>query len=90
LLPIHVLNAALITPSGLWTAAYSANNNQATKLLEDMQTLSQKVTGLETNIKALVNSGGGPAVPDETQEKYALDCRAEDRPGLSINLLKGN
>jgi hypothetical protein len=87
LLPIHVLNAALITPSGLWAAAFSANNALAGPLINQMATLTTNVQNLETALRQVAPDAGvtGANIPG-AGESYNLDCRAPGR-GQSINLL---
>lgn len=88
LLPIHVLNAALITPSGLWAAAFTANAADESKMLQDMNSLATQVQGLNAKIDGLVTGTGADLTTGQATENYALDCREAQQRSVSINLLQ--
>lgn len=83
LLPIHILNAALITPSGLLVAALTPNTAASSSAtLAAMEKLTEKVADLNKSATSLA-----PAPTVISNESYKLSCQAGKRGGTTINLL---
>jgi hypothetical protein len=90
LLPLHVMNAALSVPSGMWAKAFNSNANEKAELLTATNSLSSKVADLEASQKRLYESlqSGTPGVQVSTEAAgttYSPDCRDPATGGGGLN-----
>jgi hypothetical protein len=85
LLPINIINAALITPSGMWVAALSGSTQQKDQVLNDIANLSEKVNTLQDKVSGVLEQGVGPTLNNGEQDTYKLECKGTSPKGL-INL----
>ncbi len=79
LLPLHVFNAVIATPSGLWANAFSDQNDNAA-LIQKVTDLNTAAAGVITQNKAVFQSLETGAVPthgnDETKrQKFKPNCK---------------
>ena len=77
LLPLHVLNAALITPSGLWANAFTGTNNENEKLLEAINNTSQKIAALNKSAQDLQGSLLIDTSPVQQAETFEPNCQGK-------------
>lgn len=90
LMPIHIINAALVTPSGMWAAAFNSNNTDKSELVKSMIDISGKLSTVENQIRGLAQ-GTGPGFDSNNDVKYTLDCAAPTaRSGNPVNVISGN
>ena len=83
LIPLHVMNAALSVPSGLWAKAWSLDSAHKTEVLKQLAAQDAQVKSVADNQRALfaaVQAGtSGPIIPADI-EGANPDCR---EPGVS-------
>ena len=90
LLPLHVVNAALITPSGLWATAFADNTQQQNQeFAGQLKKLKDKVVALNTSYQNInQNYFGDPDLTEEQKESniYKPTCHV-GRGNKTFNLV---
>ena len=87
LLPLHVLYAALHTPSAALATAFSSNDANKIKVAEQLATLTEKVNNNTSKVKEL-QTGLNPTTI-QSSETYDLNCAAPGPSGTLINIVSG-
>lgn len=86
LLPLHVIYAALHTPSSALATAFSTNDQAKVDVSSQMATLTEKVNA---NTKAIdgLSDGLGSTYNAQDKSVYQLDCSAPKQSGTLVNLV---
>ena len=86
LLPMHVLNAVLVTPTGLWAQAFSGQSDN-TALLTQMTDLNTAVSDLAQNQRSTFAAIAPDDVPTHEKTRYEPKCTFNRGSGGPFNIV---
>jgi hypothetical protein len=91
LMPLNILNAVLITPTGLWANALTGTTEQKLNKLKEEQQLKTELANLQRQYKDIVEGTDQPRAPVVDGDKfYDLKCTAPEGSTGVFNLITSN
>jgi hypothetical protein len=91
LLPLHVVYAALATPSAAVATAFGGDQANKVAVAQQLGTLTTQVQASEDKIRQLQQSLSGDLTASQDKDIYELQCKAPSGPsGTLVNIVTGN